>query len=80
MSSKCLSQAGDVRRHKKVHTEEKPHECEHCGKCFSKAGNLRCHERHRRKGRGGEGGCSPPKFWETQIFWAARENLGKASF
>ena len=45
MSSKCLSQAGDVRRHKKVHTEEKPHECEHCGKCFSKAGNLRCHER-----------------------------------
>ena len=28
---------------------------------------------------GGEGGCSPPKFWATQIFWAARENLGKAS-
>ena len=19
---------------------------------------------------GGEGGCSPPKFWATQIFWA----------
>ena len=35
---------------------------------------------HRRTGRGGEGGCSPPKFWTTQIFWAARENLGKASF
>ena len=31
-------------------------------------------------GQGGEGGCSPPKFWATQIFWAARENLGKASF
>ena len=29
---------------------------------------------------GGEGGCSPPKFWATQIVWAARENLGKASF
>ena len=29
---------------------------------------------------GGEGGFSPPKFWATQIFWAARENLGKASF
>ena len=29
---------------------------------------------------GGEGGCSPPKFWATQIFWVARENLGKASF
>ena len=34
---------------------------------------------HRRTGRGGEGGCRPPKFWATQIFWAARENLGKAS-
>ena len=29
---------------------------------------------------GGEGGCSPPKIWETEIFWAARENLGKAKF
>ena len=37
---------------------------------------------HRRTGRGGEGDCSPPppKFWATQIFWAAREKLGKASF
>ena len=35
---------------------------------------------HRRTGRGGEGGCSPPKFWATQIFWTARENLGKACF
>ena len=35
---------------------------------------------HRRTGRGGEGGCSPPKVWATQIFWAARGNLGKASF
>ena len=33
-----------------------------------------------RAGGGGEGGCSPPKFWATQIFWAARENLVKASF
>ena len=35
---------------------------------------------HRRTSQGGEGGCSPPKVWGTQIFWAARENLGKASF
>ena len=35
---------------------------------------------HRRTGWGGEGGCSPLKFWATQSFWAARENLGKASF
>ena len=24
--------------------------------------------------------AAPPKFWATQIFWAARENLGKVSF
>ena len=24
--------------------------------------------------------AAPPKVWATQIFWAARENLGKASF
>ena len=35
---------------------------------------------HRRTGRGGEGGCSPPKVRATQVFWAARGNLGKASF
>ena len=26
------------------------------------------------------GAAAPPKFWATQIFWAARENLGNASF
>ena len=31
--------------------------------------------KHGRTAREGEGGCSPPKFWATQIFWAARENL-----
>ena len=24
--------------------------------------------------------AAPPKFWATQIFWAVRENLSKASF
>ena len=37
-------------------------------------------DQHRRTGRGSEGGGSPPNNWATQIFWAARENLGKASF
>ena len=32
-----------------------------------------------RLGGGGEEGCSPPKFWATEIFCVARENLGKAS-
>ena len=44
------------------------------------ASNSHTGPMHRRTGRGGEGGCSPPKFWATQIFWVARENLGKASF
>ena len=40
---------------------------------------------HRRTGREGRGGLQPPtpshpRFWVTQIFWAARENLGKARF
>ena len=38
---------------------------------------------HRRTGGGGggaRGATDPPKFWATQLFWAARENLGKASF
>ena len=35
---------------------------------------------HRCTGREGEEGCSPPKFWATQIFWAARESLGKPRF
>ena len=38
------------------------------------------HHLHRRMGRGARGAAAPRKFWATQIFWAARENLGKASF
>ena len=29
---------------------------------------------------GARGAAAPPKFWATQIFWAARVYLGKASF
>ena len=29
---------------------------------------------------GARGAAAPPKVWATQIFWAVRENLGKASF
>ena len=36
-----------------------------------------CAVLHRRTGRGGWGGCSPPKFWATQIFWAAKEICAK---
>ena len=42
-------------------------------------GTLNVRNFHRRTGRGG-GGARGAVFCATQIFWAARENLGKASF
>ena len=35
---------------------------------------------HRRTGRGGEGGCSPPKFWATQFFGQQEEIWAKPVF
>ena len=35
---------------------------------------------HRRTGRGGEGGCSPPKVWATQIFGQREEIWAKPVF
>ena len=36
---------------------------------------------HRRTGRGGtRGATAPPKFGQLRFFWAASENLGKATF
>ena len=35
---------------------------------------------HRRTGRGGEGGCSPPKFWASQIFWGSERKFGQNQF
>ena len=48
-----------------------------------KRSRLICAGRPYAYGPGGgwaRGAAGPPKFWATQIFWAARENLGKASF
>ena len=44
---------------------------------------VTCRFLHSRTGRGGGGGprgAAAPQSLGTQIFWAARENLGKASF
>ena len=35
---------------------------------------------HRRTGRGGEGGCSPPQSLGNSVFLGSKRNLGKASF
>ena len=35
---------------------------------------------HMHTGQGARGGCSLPKFWATQIFWAAREIWAKPVF
>ena len=52
-----------------------------CTVSTSGSTGYQCDGAHRRTGRGGgRGGLQPPKVWATQIFWAARGNLGKASF
>lgn len=38
---KLLANSGSLRNHMKLHTGEKPHICQHCGKCFSQKGNVR---------------------------------------
>ena len=35
---------------------------------------------HRRTGWGGEGGCSPPKFWATRIFLGSERKFGQNQF
>lgn len=35
----------DLTRHQKVHSQDKPHMCQHCGRSFSRRDALRRHER-----------------------------------
>ena len=38
---KCFNQSGDLVRHLRIHSGEKPFKCEICGKQFTMKGNLK---------------------------------------
>ena len=48
---KTFSTDRKLKRHKLVHTEEKPHQCKSCEKTFFLARNLRTHELTHTKGK-----------------------------
>jgi KRAB domain-containing zinc finger protein len=43
MCGKVYSQNGDLQKHIRTHTGDKPYKCDVCGKGFSQNGNLQTH-------------------------------------